>query len=167
MSEHTAQDLKAYKRGYFAIGVEHSKTHYNIGTLWRTANLLDAAFLFTVGRRYTQQCTDTMSTPRHIPLFNFATLDDLWIHIPYDCMVIGVELDARSVPLHCFSHPPRAIYLLGAEDHGLTKEALTRCHHIVQLPGRASMNVAVAGSIVLYDRWQKRVRQEAVERVAA
>lgn len=150
-------------RGYFAIGVEHPKTHHNIGTLWRTANLFDAAFIFTVGRRYTKQCSDTLCTPRHIPLFNFTTLDDLWEHIPYDCRVIGIELDDRSVQLRRFSHPQRAIYLLGAEDNGLTKEALNRCHAIVQLPGRASMNVAVAGSIVVYDRWQKAAREEAVQ----
>lgn len=153
-------------RGYFAVGVEHCKTHHNIGTLWRSANLLEAAFIFTVGRRYTKQCSDTFCTPRHAPLFNFTTLDDLWEHIPYDCQVIGVELDDRAVELRRFSHPQRAIYLLGSEDNGLTQEALARCVRIVKLPGRASMNVTVAGSIVMYDRWQKSQREDAVAAAA-
>lgn len=39
-------------RGFFGIGIERSKTEHNVGTLWRTADLLGAAFIFTVGRRY-------------------------------------------------------------------------------------------------------------------
>ena len=52
-------------RGYFAIGVYHPKNHLNIGTLWRTANILKAAFIFTVGARYKRfQCSDTLNTPQ-------------------------------------------------------------------------------------------------------
>ena len=50
-------------------------------------------------------------------------------------------------------HPERAAYLLGAEDHGLSPAVLAMCHRIVVLPGRHCLNVAVAGSLILYDRW--------------
>lgn len=49
----------------------------------------------------------------------------------------------------------QACYLLGAEDNGLTKEAISKCQELVYLPGERSLNVAVAGSIVLYDRISK------------
>jgi tRNA G18 (ribose-2'-O)-methylase SpoU len=150
-------------RGFFGIGIEHTKTEHNIGTLWRSANLMGAQFIFTVGRRYSRQSSDTLCTTRHIPLFHYSNLDDLWAHLPHDCRVIGVELDPRAVQLRNARHYQRAVYLLGAEDHGLTKDAIARCHQLVQLPGRASMNVAVAGSIVMYDRWQKQQREEATE----
>jgi len=66
--------------------------------------------------------------------------------------LIGIEMDSEAVPLERYVHPARACYLLGAEDHGLTKEALLQCHELVRLQGERSMNVAVAGSIVLYHR---------------
>jgi tRNA G18 (ribose-2'-O)-methylase SpoU len=142
-------------RGFFAIGIEHNKTRANIGTLWRTANLFCASFIFTVGARYDRQSSDTMSTPRHMPLFHFASLDDLYSHLPYACRLIGIELDDRATPIQNYRHPQQACYLLGAEDHGLTKAAVERCHHLVKLPGRRSMNVATAGGIVIYDRWRQ------------
>ena len=43
-------------------------------------------------------------------------------------------------------------YLLGAEDNGLTKAAIEKCHALVKFKSEMSLNVAVAGSIVLYDR---------------
>lgn len=144
-------------RGYFGIGIEHGKNEFNIGTLWRSADLLGAAFIFTVGRRrYRRQASDTMASWRNIPLWKFESLDDLMT--PFDCMLVGVELHEKAVSIESFTHPERCVYLLGAEDHGLTKAALERCHRIVQLPGRHSMNVAAAGTIVLYDRTTKLLR---------
>lgn len=73
--------------------------------------------------------------------------------------MVGVELTPDAKPLEQFCHPERVIYLLGAEDNGLTKEALEYCRTsggIVILPGDFSMNVSAAGSIVMYDRHAKR-----------
>ena len=145
-------------RGYFSIGIVNGKTEANLGTLWRAANLYDAAYIFTVGRRYKRQASDTPNTPRHTPLFEFDTIDDLVAHLPYSCPLIGVELDPRAVSLTDFKHPERACYLLGAEDHGLTIAQRDACHSLVQIPtpNPQSMNVSVAGSLVLHDRFLTR-----------
>lgn len=150
-------------RGFFAIGVSHAKTEENIGTLLRSASLYGAAFVFTVGHRYRRQVTDTPKTPRHTPLFHFADIDDLHAHLPWSAPLVGVELDPRAVPLGAFVHPERAVYLLGAEDHGLTPDERDRCHHLVQIEslGTASMNVAVAGSLLLYTRHMTRQQVNA------
>ena len=140
------------KRGYFGIGIFHGKTEANIGTLWRSASILGANFIFTIGKRYKTQASDTMKTPRHIPLYNYKDYDDFFHHIPYDCPVVAVELADNSTPLERFVHPERCIYLLGAEDHGLPRDILIRCRDTVQLIGDYCMNVATAGSIVMYDR---------------
>lgn len=144
------------KRGYFGIGIFHGKTEENIGTLWRSASILGADFIFTIGKRYRKQSSDTMRTPRHIPLFNYSDYDDFFKHLPYDCPVIAVELAENSVSLENFTHPERCIYLLGTEDHGIPPEILNRCRDTVQLLGNYCMNVATAGSIVMYDRALKR-----------
>lgn len=138
--------------GYFGIGIQNTKTQMNIGTLWRSANIMGAAFIFTIGKRYKQQPSDTLKTPRHIPLYHYGTFEDFYNSMPYDCQLVGVELHERSQPIKEFKHPQRCVYLLGAEDHGLTNEAINKSHHLIQLPGESSLNVAVAGSIVMYDR---------------
>jgi len=144
------------KRGYYGIGIYNGKTSANIGTLWRSATILEADFIFTIGKRYQKQCSDTMKTPRHIPLYHYDDYEDFFKHIPYGCPVIAVELDEDAVPLEDFSHPERCIYLLGAEDGGIPKDILHRCKETVQLQGKYCYNVAVAGSIVMYDRARQR-----------
>jgi tRNA G18 (ribose-2'-O)-methylase SpoU len=142
-------------RGYFGIGIFQGKTVENLGTLWRTADLFGASFIFTIGRRYKHQPTDTFKTTKHIPLYHYETFEQFKLNRPIDCLLIGVELHETSQPIRTFSHPERAIYLLGAEDNGLSKECIKECNRIIQLPGERSMNVAVAGSIVMFDRINK------------
>ena len=143
------------KRGYFGIGIEHGKNKLNYGTLYRTAGILGAKFLFIIGKRFQQQSSDTIKSWKHVPMFSYATFDDFYKNLPHDCMLIGVEMMPEASYLERFSHPERACYLLGAEDHGLTKQAISKCHKFVRLQGEHSLNVSVAGSIVLYDRLSK------------
>jgi tRNA G18 (ribose-2'-O)-methylase SpoU len=75
--------------------------------------------------------------------------------MPYDCLLVGIEIDENSEDIQSFRHPMRCIYLLGAEDSGLPKAIIAKCHRLVRLPGRFSFNVAVAGSLVMYDRAMK------------
>ena len=144
-------------RGYFGIGIYHGKTAENIGTLWRSAYAYGADFIFTVGRRYKQQCSDVGKAWRHIPLWNFSDMDDLQMHIPYDCRLVSVELAEQARSLATFVHPERAIYLLGAEDNGLPADILSRSWAVVQIPSAREfcLNVATAGSLVAYDRYAK------------
>ena len=143
------------KRGYFGIGIQNVKTADNVGTLWRSAFIMGASFIFTIGNRYKKQSSDTTQSWRHIPLYNYQSFDEFYKAIPYDCQLVGIELTNISIPIKDFSHPERCIYLLGAEDSGLSIEATDKCHKLIVLPGIYCMNVSVAGSIVLYDRIQK------------
>jgi tRNA G18 (ribose-2'-O)-methylase SpoU len=142
-------------RGYFGIGIEHCKTSQNIGTLWRSAFNLGASFIFTVGHRYKRQASDTVKAWRHIPLFQVDTIEELKRIIPYDCLLVGVENTDDARPIKSFTHPERAIYLLGSEDIGLSKNALSKCQQIIILPSNQCLNVSVAGALVMYDRFTK------------
>ncbi len=141
--------------GYYAIGIYKGKTEHNIGTLWRSAYILGAAYIFTVGKRYKKQTSDTMITWSRIPLFHYDTMEDLLDNIPYDCRLIGIEMTDDAELLHDFEHPKRAIYLLGAEDIGLPETVLDKCHFKLKLPGNSSLNVGVTGGIVCHDRVSK------------
>ncbi|MDR0602867.1 MAG: RNA methyltransferase [Bacteroidales bacterium] len=147
--------LDLHTKGYYGIGIFNSRFIENLGTLWRTADLFHASFIFTIGNRYKKHASDTSLAFRNIPLYNYATFDSFYQHIPYDCSLVGIEIDENSEDIQTFNHPKRCIYLLGAEDIGLPKEMLEKCHKLVRLPGRFSLNVAVAGSLVMYDRVMK------------
>lgn len=144
-------------RGYFGIGVFHPKHEVNIGTMWRSAAALGATFTFQIGSRYNRQASDTVRAWRHLPHFVYPDIDSWYQHaIPYDCVPVAVELTDTARPLDAYTHPDRAVYVLGAEDHGLPASLLGLCRDVVILPGRFCLNVAVAGSIVMYDRAAKR-----------
>jgi len=142
-------------RGHFGIGIYHSEYVVNVGTLWRSAHVLGANYLFTIGKRWPHQASDTTKAWKHIPLFEFLTFEDFREHLPYGTRIVAVELDDAALPIANYCHPERCAYLLGAEDHGIPADVLSRCDEIVQLPGAYCLNVAVAGSLVMYDRLSK------------
>ncbi|MCP4901797.1 MAG: TrmH family RNA methyltransferase [bacterium] len=68
--------------------------------------------------------------------------------------LVAVELDPRSVSVFDATYPSRPCFLLGAELHGLPEELLDASELIVQIPQWGlvpSLNLAIAGSIVIYD----------------
>ncbi len=147
-------------RGYYGVGVFTPKTEHNYWSLFRTAQILDADFLFVIGPRFRMHPADVMGSYRHIPTYSYLDFKDFNSHRPFDCRLIGVELQECACEVSRFVHPKRAIYLLGAEDNGLSKECLSHCQDVIRLHGERSMNVAVAGSIVLYDRYAKQVAKD-------
>jgi len=138
--------------GYFEIGIYHCKRSVNIGTLWRSAYQLGAAGIFVIGHRFKNQCSDTAQAYRHIPLREYHDMAHLKSCLPYGASVVGIEMGGR--PLTGYTHPMRAVYVLGAEDSGLPARVMEQCHSIVSLESvvMASYNVAVAGTLVMYHR---------------
>lgn len=142
-------------RGFFEIGIIQGKNNDNLGTLWRSANIMGASGIFTIGARYPKRHqTDTMNTPNHIPLREYDTFESFIRVLPRGVQVIGVELNDKAESLITFKHPQQAIYILGAEDKGIPEECLKKCDSVIKIPfNKNSFNVAVTGSIVLYDRF--------------
>lgn len=142
--------------GFFGIGIYHTKTEANVGTLWRSAYQLGASFIFTIGGRYKKQASDTSKAWRSIPLYHYDTMYLFLRNIPHDCLLIAVEMGGAEIGN--WQHPDRCIYLLGAEDYGLPESILVDCNQHISLAAvrQPSFNVAVAGSIVMYDRLRTR-----------
>lgn len=146
------------RRGYYGIGVDNAKTKLNIGTLFRSAMNFEADFIFTVHKRYEKQASNTVKAENHLPLWNFESVEDFRKHIPFGCVPIGVEITKEAKNIVNFVHPERAIYILGAEDYGITPEIQALCKEVIFIPSNFCLNVAVAGSIVMYDRFIKTQR---------
>ena len=141
--------------GFFGIGIVNNVNHLNIGTLWRSAYILGASYIFTVDKKYKKQLSDVTQTWKKIPLYHYKDIDELYSNLPNSTKLVGVELTDDATPVSQFEHPTRACYLLGNEQSGLSKTILDRCQEIVSLPGNFSLNVSVAGSILMYDRIAK------------
>ena len=140
-------------RGYFGIGAEGVSKSANVGALLRTAHAFGAAFCFTIGTGWDARQgrhADTADTPLHVPLWRFPTLDEMVL--PRGCALVGIELLDTATDLPSFRHPLSAAYVLGPERAGLSPAMLARCRHVVRIPTRFALNLAVAGALVLYDR---------------
>src|SRR5208337_5206168 len=74
------------------------------------------------------------------------------VALPQRCVLVGVELLDEAIDLPSFRHPLNAAYVLGPERSHLSPELLARCRHVVRIPTRFALNLAVAGALVLYDR---------------
>ena len=153
-------DDAAEEAGYFGIGIVRGKTAGNAGVLWRSAAQLGAAFTFTVGARFEKEDdkTDAIAAWRRVPQFAYDDVAQLVTATPRGAALVGIEMGGQA--LETFAHPERCVYVLGAEDEGLPKSVRRACRHVVSLPAirSASYNVAVAGALVLYDRFMKRSR---------
>ena len=141
-----------FENEFFGIGILNGKTPENLGVLWRSAQNLGASFIFTIGNRYAKQACDTHNAVKSMPYFHYENFEEFYKNLPKGARLVGVELTEGAEPLETFHHPIRCVYLLGAEDHGLSNAAIEKSHFLVKFKSQLSLNVSVAGSIVMYDR---------------
>jgi tRNA G18 (ribose-2'-O)-methylase SpoU len=139
-------------RGYFAVGVDGISKPMNLGNLLRIAHAFGASFFFTVGGRVklADAMSDTSDAAGHLPVYQFATAEDL--RLPQGCEVVAVEITDDAVELPTFRHPLRAAYVFGSERLSMSPQMLARATHVVRIPTKFSINVGMAGAITLYDR---------------
>ena len=138
--------------GYFEIGIFQPKHWENVGTLWRTAWQLGASGIFTIGEKPRRQPTDVLRVDKRIPLRWYPDFDAFLAARPQGAQLIGIEMGGES--LSTFTHPVRAVYLLGSEVNGLPKEVTAKCEHVLEIESvnYPSYNVAVSGALVMYHR---------------
>jgi tRNA G18 (ribose-2'-O)-methylase SpoU len=140
-------------RGFFGLGVERISKPMNVGNLFRSAHAFGADFIFAIAPAVdirAIQKSDTSETWKHVPLYEFASVDAL--ALPRGCELVGVELLDEAIDLPSFTHPERAAYVLGPERGDLSQELAARCAHVVRIPMKFCVNVGVAGAILMYDR---------------
>ena len=140
-------------KGYFGIGVENVSKAMNAGAVMRTAHAFGANFSFFVGGPLDKKeirLSDTSKTENSLPTYFYDKPAD--IQLPKGCKLVGIELlnDAEYLP--SFRHPRLAAYILGSERLGLSENIISKCDYIIKVPTKFSLNLALTGGIVLYDR---------------
>ncbi|MGH6682846.1 MAG: RNA methyltransferase, partial [Pseudolabrys sp.] len=139
-------------RGYFAIGVDGISKPMNLGNLMRISNAFGASFFFSVNAqvRLDDVQSDTSRSEGAIPFYAYRNASEF--RLPAGCRMVGVEITDDAVELPRFRHPGRAAYVFGAERLSLSPQMLALCEFVVKIPTRFSINVGMAGAIVMYDR---------------
>src|ERR1700753_1972763 len=140
-------------RVYFAAGVDGISKPMNLGNLIRIAHAFGASFFFTVEAQAKMadiRNADTSASAGHVPYYPYATAADM--RLPQGCQLIGVEITEDAIELPRFKHPTRAAYVFGAERFSLSQSTLSRCEFVVKIPMKFSINVGIAGGIVMYYR---------------
>jgi tRNA G18 (ribose-2'-O)-methylase SpoU len=140
-------------RGYFGVGVEEISKPMNLGALMRTAHAFGASFFFTINaapKIREAYNADTSRSFEAVPYHAFDALSDF--RLPKGCTLVGVELTDEAVELPRFRHPSAAAYVFGRERGSLSPDLVAMCAHLVRIPTKFSVNVALAGAIVMYDR---------------
>ncbi|HXC54983.1 MAG TPA: RNA methyltransferase [Rhizomicrobium sp.] len=139
-------------RGYFAAGVDGISKPMNLGNLMRIANAFGASFFFTINAqvKLSEAQSDTARSDGALPLYSYKSADEF--RLPAGCRLVGVEITEDAIELPRFRHPQRAAYVFGAERMSLSPAVLSRCEFVVRIPMKFSINVGMAGAIVLYDR---------------
>ena len=80
------------------------------------------------------------------------SLDVASIVLPRGCTVVGVELVDDAIELPSFRHPRQAAYVFGPERGSLSPAMVEKCEFLIRIPTQFSVNVGIAGAIVMYDR---------------
>ena len=140
-------------RGYFGIGVEGVSKPMNVGSLFRTAHAFGASFVFTIDAQYAHdegERADTSRAGQSVPLHEFDSVASM--RLPRDCTLVGIEIAEEAELLPSFRHPRCAAYVLGPERGSLSPALAAACGHVVKIPTRFAINLAIAGAIVMYDR---------------
>jgi tRNA(Leu) C34 or U34 (ribose-2'-O)-methylase TrmL len=141
------------KEGFCGIGIYKPKREMNLGGLLRSARAFGADFVFSIGARWPVQ-SSAVKSERDVPVFYFETLEQFIASIPVNAELVCIEQAEGAEDLRSFEHPRQAIYLLGSEDTGVPT-TLMRKHRIVEIPSLDCLNVAAAGTVILYDRLLK------------
>jgi 23S rRNA (guanosine2251-2'-O)-methyltransferase len=146
--------------------LDHLQDPQNIGTLLRTAEVVGAHGVVLPGRRAAEVTPAVVNASsgatEHLRIAVVGNLaQSIAAAQKGGVWIVGVEDDERAQEYARVDlDMPRGL-VIGAEGAGLARLTRERCDFLVKLPmaGQiASLNAAVAGSIVLYHAWRSRRR---------
>src|SRR5262245_3051330 len=147
--------------------LDHLQDPQNVGTLLRTAETVGAHGVVLPGRRAAEITPAVVNASsgatEHLRIVVVGNLAQTIVELQKSGVwVVGVEDDERAQVFDQADLDLPLGLVIGAEGPGLARLTRERCDFLVRLPMRgqiASLNAAVAGSIVLYHAW--RARQSA------
>lgn len=146
-------------RADFCFVAQSFQEHVNIGTLLRCADAGMAREVVVVGRKGWRK-RGAVGTTGCVPYRHFHFPQEAIAYLRDNGMsIVAVEENDDSVSLFDCVYPPKPAFVLGNEVYGVYKDFLAAAELIVEIPmfgNIRSLNVAVAGAVVMYDYLQKK-----------
>jgi 23S rRNA (guanosine2251-2'-O)-methyltransferase len=144
--------------------LDHLQDPQNVGTLLRTAEVVGAHGVVIPGRRAAEVTPAVVNASsgatEHLRIAVVGNLAQTIAEAQKaGVWVVGVEDDERAQDYDRADLDMPLALVVGAEGPGLARLTRERCDFLVKLPmaGQiASLNAAVAGSIVMYHAWRAR-----------
>lgn len=138
----------------FVIAVINMSKEMNIGSLLRTSHATGVQELLLVGEAsfntYAAATADKWTDVSYL-----QSTEELIAHAKEQEMeIVAIEKSDTSVSLFEAEYPKRPLFVLGAEKFGVPQDVLDAAVLTVEIPQWGlvpSLNVAAAGSVVIYD----------------
>ncbi|MFZ0322542.1 MAG: TrmH family RNA methyltransferase [Actinomycetes bacterium] len=145
-------------RHTFSVAVENFQHDFNIGSVVRTANAINASGVHIVGKRRWNR-RGAMVTDRYMHVHHHTTVADLarWA-AGEDLPLLGIDNLPGALAVETFELPARCVLLLGQEGPGLSDEARGHCLavlSIAQFGSTRSINAGAAAAIAMH-AWVRR-----------
>jgi 23S rRNA (guanosine2251-2'-O)-methyltransferase len=148
--------------------LDHLQDPQNVGTLLRTAETVGVHGVLMPGRRAAEVTAAVVNASsgatEHLRIAVVTNLAQSIEQLQKaGVWVAGVEDDPRAQDYDAADLDMPLALVVGAEGPGLARLTRDRCDFLVRLPMRgqiASLNAAVAGSIILYHAWRVRAARE-------
>jgi tRNA (guanosine-2'-O-)-methyltransferase len=141
-----------------ALILDGVTTSFNVGGILRTAAALRVSHLWLVAATSPTNPKvrrTALGAERYLTWSEMAAFADAAAAARDDGFTtVALELAAGATPLHELDVDGDVCIAVGHEDHGLSPQSLEACDHVAYIPqlGRiASLNVATATSIALYE----------------
>ncbi|GAX86423.1 hypothetical protein CEUSTIGMA_g13833.t1 [Chlamydomonas eustigma] len=128
---------------------------HNVGTIARCATAFGVKEMCLVGSRQFNTF-GSHGSDAYVDIGHYQTLELCVIQLKEEkgCEIVGVEIVEGALPVHSHPFSRSTAFMLGNEGQGLSPKQLALCDRFVYIPqhgpGTASLNVAVACSIVLH-----------------
>lgn len=145
----------------FFVIVSNVAKKANIGNMLRSSCAFGATEVVVAGSAKNVNFFGAQGTHKHVAVAYVDGLEAAIAHVKQRsagvCDIVGIEIkdESRSVTAADTFAPGRNVaFMLGDEGHGLNEKQCRLCDYFVYIPhygdGTASLNVAVAASIVFH-----------------
>jgi len=141
----------------FSVLMENFVGDFNIGSVLRSANGLNAKEMFYYGNRHWDR-RGSVGTHHYTDMIHLREKEEI-LNLKKTYTFVGLENNVpESSSLYDFVWPDNPLIVIGEEGCGITPDTLRMCDRFVYIPmfgSVRSFNAAVAGSIAMNDFVQK------------
>ena len=139
----------------FIIGLENISGDFNKSTIIRSSNAFLAKESWIIGNKRWDM-RGAVGTHNYIHLKYAPSLDHIYLYEPHirDMKWVAIDNVPGATPITNYDWEPDTFMIFGEEARGVSPMALGMAEDVVMIPqigSVRSLNVGVAGGIVMYD----------------